>query len=412
MSSKVKEASWAARPGQERPADGPDSAAARGMLRLLRLCAVTGGGGRAERAYAAGLFAVTTAGVGFSTVFTFRLAVEHLARQSVVRVAAATGLFGLTYLLTWLPLAFCFACGRRRFDALLPAVWRALSRVSSMPGYGRPAARLRWETGGLLAVAVCLVICIAVATTYFSITTSMGQNPEMISMSSTILMLNGITFFVFVTSFHFIPLNYVFAGLHLTSGFRFIVEEFRPATAGDSRLSSAAVDRLLSLQDELSGTFTALTSSMTPELVTAMVYGVVSNVSMWLLFVLSVQQGTLAPYALMIALYVVGAGVTVAVPCEMTQRALAAVGESRDLLLAVERRQPALGQQLGLFRETVGRDLERLGDLGLFRLQRSSMLSVTATILTYVIVLVQFHGAGPAPTGCIGANGTEPTHMG
>ena len=46
--------------------------------------------------------------------------------------------------------------------------------------------------------------------------------------------------------------------------------------------------------------------------------------------------------------------------------------------------------ELVLFRETVGRDLDTLGDLGMIRLQSSIVPSILATILTYVIILIQF----------------------
>ena len=74
----------------------------------------------------------------------------------------------------------------------------------------------------------------------------------------------------------------------------------------------------------------------------------------------------------------------------MTQRVLNVVGETRDLLLRSEWQRPELAPELSLFRETVGRDLATLGDLGLFRLQRPTLLAVAATVLTYVIVLAQF----------------------
>ena len=49
-----------------------------------------------------------------------------------------------------------------------------------------------------------------------------------------------------------------------------------------------------------------------------------------------------------------------------------------------------LRYELGLFRETVSRDLDTLGDLGMVRLQRSTVLSIATTILTYIIILLQF----------------------
>ena len=390
--------------GRPDPAAVGGSATARAVLRLLRLAAVTGGGGRAELLYAGCLFAAITGAVAFSMTFSFHLAFSQLAHGSVVQAAAVTGFFGLNYLLNWVPLAICFLGGRRRHGDLLLAVGRTLGRIVAQPGYRGPAQRLRWEAGWLLAIAVGLIVFVGAGSVYFLITTMKNPLPELLSLPSSLTMLSGVMYIVYNICFYFIPLKYVFAGMHLTSGFRYINAELRAAADGDSQLSPAAVDQLLALHDELASTFVTLTSVMTSELTVSMIYGIVSNVSMWLLFILSLQQGTLATYGVMISIYVVGAGVTVAVPCEVTQRALTAVSDTRDLLLSTERRQPPLGPQLSLFRETVSRDLERLGDLGLFRLQRSTLLSITATVLTYVIVLVQFHDS--SQPGCPTLNGT------
>ncbi|KAF0287060.1 hypothetical protein FJT64_014467 [Amphibalanus amphitrite] len=338
---RVEPARWLSGPvgggGSAGPVGGggpAGPAAARHLLRLLRLCALTGGAGRCETLYAGCMFVVNTAAVGLSGVFAFELALQQVPRDGVVRAAALTGLFGLTYMLTWLPLLFSFLGGRRRHGALQLAVREVLDTAARLPSHAGPAHRLRREAAFLLAASVGLIVYILIAAVYFTVTTTRGL-------------------------------------------------------------------------DHLSALFAGLTGVMTSELTAAMVYGTVSNVSMWLLFVLSVQQGSLAPYLTMISLYVVGSLVTIVLPCEVTQRALAAVGDTRDLLLAAERRQPQLSQQLGLFRETVGRDLERLGELGLFRMERSTLLSVTATVLTYVIVLVQFHDAGGPPgPDCAAANGT------
>ncbi|KAF0293403.1 Protein SMG9 [Amphibalanus amphitrite] len=93
----------------------------------------------------------------------------------------------------------------------------------------------------------------------------------------------------------------------------------------------------------------------------------------------------------MAVIYIISVFVTLVLPSEVVQWVLDTVGKTRNLLLKPQLQLPALQPELGLFRETVGRDLDTLGDLGLFRLQRSTVLSIIATILTYVIVMLQFH---------------------
>ena len=129
---------------------------------------------------------------------------------------------------------------------------------------------------------------------------------------------------------------------------------------------------------------------MSSELFLVMANGTLASVSMWLLGISSLRMGAFYNMILMTCFFLLVSAVTVMLPSEAIQRCLETTGDSRDLLLAAELRQPQLCQQLSLFREVIGRDLDTLGDLGMFRLQRSTTLSMTATILTYVIVMLQF----------------------
>ncbi|KAF0307478.1 hypothetical protein FJT64_021218 [Amphibalanus amphitrite] len=106
---------------------------------------------------------------------------------------------------------------------------------------------------------------------------------------------------------------------------------------------------------------------------------------------IGVKEGLIWQYLPQTSLQLMNAFATVVLPCDLVQRVLDTISESRDLLLRPEWRDAEPQRELDLFRESVGRDLASLGELGLFRLQRSSMLSVAATVLTYIIVLVQFY---------------------
>ena len=129
---------------------------------------------------------------------------------------------------------------------------------------------------------------------------------------------------------------------------------------------------------------------MSLELITVMGYGTLSSVSVWMLLICSIRNGAVAvaDEAPFIVLYILGATLAVALPCEIVQRVLDMVSQTRGLLLKPQLQQSQ--QELDLFWKAVGHDLDTLGDLGLFRIQRSTILSITATILTYIIVMVQF----------------------
>ncbi|KAF0308508.1 hypothetical protein FJT64_002143 [Amphibalanus amphitrite] len=89
--------------------------------------------------------------------------------------------------------------------------------------------------------------------------------------------------------------------------------------------------------------------------------------------------------------YIPGILVTVAGPCETCQLLLGCLGRWRDVLLRLEwQRRPELRHELELLQRAVARDLDTVGDLGLYRLRRSTLLSILSTILTYVIVMAQF----------------------
>ena len=131
---------------------------------------------------------------------------------------------------------------------------------------------------------------------------------------------------------------------------------------------------------------------MSMELITVMSYGTLSSVSVWMVIISNIRNGVdaftySAPF---IVLYMLGTTFAVAVPFKMVQRVLDMASQTRVLLLKPQLQQSQLHQELSLFREAVGHDLDTLGDLGLFRLQTSTILSITATVLTYIIVMVQF----------------------
>ncbi|KAF0313174.1 hypothetical protein FJT64_016247 [Amphibalanus amphitrite] len=155
----------------------------------------------------------------------------------------------------------------------------------------------------------------------------------------------------------------------------------------------AAVCDIISLHGELSRTFSRLTRAMSAELVLVMASGTIVCVTILLTVISSLTMGTFEVMVPTLVLYTGLASVTMVLPSEAIQRCLEAAGEAHGLLLAAELRQPPLSHQLGLLRESVGRDLDTLGELGLFRLRRSTVLSIGSTILTNAIIMLQFYFA-------------------
>ena len=96
-----------------------------------------------------------------------------------------------------------------------------------------------------------------------------------------------------------------------------------------------------------------------------------------------------------------GALMTVVIPCEVGQTTLSQLEETRSTLLELPPTEPAAGQEVVLFLEATRRDLDQAGDIGFCRLQRATVLGITSTVITYIIVFMQFQvtefGLAPGP---------------
>ena len=132
---------------------------------------------------------------------------------------------------------------------------------------------------------------------------------------------------------------------------------------------------------------------MSFELTMQLACGTMNHVIVLLTLITCAKEGNLLRFIPSVLLNICYTAVTILLPCELTQRALNTISDTRDLLLTRSEWQmrPELQSELCLFRETVTRDLDTLGDLGLFRLRRSTILSIFTTVLTYVIVMLQFY---------------------
>ena len=367
--------------------EAPPSAAARAFLLLLRITALMTGHGWGHLAHTFLMLALSSAASVF-TAWMFAVAgIEKLKTGQVAAAMAVSGFFGLTYVLMWTSIVCCFAFSRRRYGQQLNRLRGTVSRLAKISANSKLSDRRRRNVNWLFALAVQLIITTIGVVVYYGI----YQQSQLTTMAA--LVCYDFTFSMFCTAFFLVPLKYVFAALYMQSGCQQINAQLRFLTARRHQPDPDIFRHLISLQDQLSLTFRRLTKSMSVELVMVMTNGTITSVSTWLLLVSSLQMGTFDRMVQVIGLFMLMTSVTVVLPSEATQRCLQTAGDSRDLLLTAENRHPQLGPQLSLLREMVGRDLDTLGDLGMFRLQRSTTLSITATVLTYVIVMVQFYVA-------------------
>ncbi|KAF0314151.1 hypothetical protein FJT64_015393 [Amphibalanus amphitrite] len=175
-----------------------------------------------------------------------------------------------------------------------------------------------------------------------------------------------------------------------TVGHEVINIELKALADPQSQRGSKELQRLGELRDRLSLCMAQLTDGMQTELVLSMLLGISMEVITFLKMIAMFQEPVTPPDVVSVVLFWATMGMTLVCPCEAGQRMLQLTAESRRLLLQLEGLRPELASQAALLREAAVQDLDTLGDLGLFRLRRSTIVSVSSTILTYVIIMVQF----------------------
>ncbi|KAF0299075.1 hypothetical protein FJT64_003657 [Amphibalanus amphitrite] len=158
-----------------------------------------------------------------------------------------------------------------------------------------------------------------------------------------------------------------------------LVEAAEPPLSDEAELR-----RLGHLHRRLSEVTSSLCSSMSPELTTLIAVAVMSQVMLAALLFYPLRDMAFLLRYLPLAAVAMGG------PCETCQQLLNRLDAGRRLLLRLEWHRPQLGGTVGPLLRSVQHDLETVGDLGLFRLRRSTLLSVWSTIATYIIVMAQF----------------------
>ena len=371
----------------------PFSAPERLLLGLLKMAALLSDGTWSDLLYALVIHTLYTAGAVFVATCGFQRGNEELANGGkLLEILLPGGGLGIVFVLMWMILACCFFNSRHRCREIFSTIQRLHRHVADLPTYQESAKKLRRHP-------ICLLVLAFAAFVAYPVNDSMRWATEYVRCDSGVTKecvydVCGLVLHIplFIAS-NLVPVKFVFAGMKLLAGYRVVTSELRRAAESQPHADCAALEKLRAVHCELSSTFLELTSAMSLELVATMAYGTLSGIMIFLALFQAIcsPTGTAAFQASVLLKYLASGTVSLVLPCETVQRVLNAAGELRGLLLRPQWQRPELQQELGLFRETVSRDLDTLGDLGLFRLQRSTILSITATIITYIIVIIQFN---------------------
>ena len=367
------------------------SAADRGLLWLLRLTGQTGGSSWPARLYAATLYIVL---VGTSTASAVTMAMQGVAAitsgRSFLQAAFSSFFFGLSHSLILAPVTSTLVCGRRRYAALLCGVQSliedAAREIESQP----ICQRLRNRVTVLLGVTTATLLAISVVQVLlpYSVMAKTCADSRMgcvIALSSNALLITTIT------SVLLIPIKFLYMTLLLSEGFRAVDAELQTLARHGDLKDWVRLARLRGLQDRLSTSFSRLVADMTPELIPILLAGITSMViSFLVLFQSSAADSDDFHMPSLLFYMLVAVVLLIGVPCEAGQHVLDLAAATRGSLLRLHWETPRVGQEVSMLQEAVRRDLEHLGDLGYCRLQRSTMVSITSTVITYIIVFVQF----------------------
>ena len=285
-------------------------------------------------------------------------------------------------LVQWAALTVCFVWGRRGYDTLLSQVSAALADIAKLPSVSMKGRRAH-HAGELMWALILILVAGYAVNGGFDVAHACRKGT---AVQCAIKLGDIVSFGYIYLALQLLVMKFIFVGLMLNSGFLEINGELEMVTErGCEEEHLLEVGRL---QRRLTELFNRLSSSMTAELVFVMTYGILIEIVLTLMVVNlpSLEAASL----LRPLMYLSAALVCVAGPCETCQLLVARLGDCRDLLLQLEWRRPQLAAPSQQLERSVCRDQETLGDLGLFSARRSTLLSISSTIVTYIIVMTQF----------------------
>ena len=375
------------------------------MFWILRLSGQSGGRGWLPTLYAIALYGPLTAAALTIAKSQFLIGFAQLRLTGGFFTAAfKSSFFGLTQILTWVPMTCTFLVGRWRYAALLAEVRRSVSQDSRLPSFpdiyrnmGRHATRLLIT---IIAVVILVMTNHLLQMDVGSRCTA-GDNCARVVMMSMIFSLLDLCML-------FIPIKLSVACTMIGGGFSVVHAELK-TMIDKGFISKTKLVQLRRRQCELSSLHSRLTSGMSMELILCMLYGIIAQISSFLLAISIIQNSHQFANIPGITLSTYRAIFTMLMPCEAAQSVLDIVDRTRDTLLQMHSDDLGTSQELLLLLEATRRDLDGLGDLSLYRLRRSTVLAITSAVITYIIVFLQFQ-MPEDPTG-VGMDGATASNL-
>ncbi|KAF0304649.1 hypothetical protein FJT64_002694 [Amphibalanus amphitrite] len=369
------------------------SRSARALIMLFRVAALSGGPGCRSSLYAAAHY-------GFNTLTTVLTVSKHVGMglwllrsgSGWMRAILTSYGFGTIVGAAWATLTLTFARGRRRCGALLVRLPPLLREEAELTRLWAPERAARRQTGWWLWLVVVLppLATISLSATDTNLVSSCITRPDAGGCAAATL--RRIAFTITFSTFQLVPVKFLFVARQLEGGLDALNAGLAGVLSEPAHCLSDHIQHLRGFQKLLSASLKEMMAAMGAELILSMMYGVLIQVSLCLLLANALQFGT-GTFALLIsAVLFVGAAVCLVAPCEACQRLLGRLEHCSHLLLQLEEQCPEqLRHDVTLLQKKAVEDTGCLGDLGLFRLRRSTLLSIFSTILTYIIVMVQFH---------------------
>ncbi|KAF0300109.1 Dynein assembly factor 5, axonemal [Amphibalanus amphitrite] len=359
------------------------------LTRLLQLSGHASPPGWPWLIYSLVLYLVLTATAALSvlTEVLHGFALRQKGRRPFA-VAFETSLFGTPHALMWLSLTATLCCSRRRLWAVLQEARRLLADAAVFPSHGTSARRVRHQETALAAAVLMLAILSLMA---FGAEMSLFQACSFSTNRCLYKLPVIFALVMFFITFFVIPIKLTLLGCLLSGGYRTVNAELK-SMAGDGRLVDGMALRHLRLYyRRLSRCFADGVGAMNAELSLSMFTGTVCQIMFYLFLMACLNDDKLVPKLPLVGVLLVSTLMTLLPPCLVGQRLLDCTSVTRDLLLELDSREPNVVHEVAQFSGTVRRDLDKTAHLSFYRLELSTVLSITSTILTYVIVLVQFY---------------------
>ena len=366
----------------------------RALICLLQLAGLSGGRGWRPLLYAGLLLLLSSAVCGYLAVLAFWNGRALLtAGVHFIRVFVITQYFGFSIIIPWLALTATFVWGRRRYAALLLRLLPLLQDATDFAGFhDMHESKPRPQTWHLWTIVVILPIASLVINVISYLDSHSWNNslaPMAPSFIFSILLVVLITFVQFL--FQLIPVKFLLASSLLETCLRALNSALGAVVTGwDGADSSRRVRRTARLLRRVSDCLSQLTSAAAAELILSMLYGVLTQILLKVAILDILLSTGGATETVVLVSYACSTVVTLLGPCEASERMVAELGRCRGLLLRMEDARPELASSAERLQRLVTSDVDSAGDLGLYRLRRSTLLGIWSTIITYIIVMLQF----------------------